>query len=158
MYYRIWIKNFAQIAKPIYRLFKNNVLFVWGDDQDRAMAILKEALTTAPALASLDYSEGAGEIILGADASLDSWGGVLMQAERDKPKHRHPVRYKSGLWNNQEQKYDAGKRECRGLLKALKKVCCWLYGIHFVIELDANMLVAQLNRSASGLPGALVTR
>src|SRR5580700_10075875 len=29
---------------------------------------------------------------------------------------------------------------------------------HFVIETDANILVAQLNKSATDLPGALVTR
>ena len=39
----------------------------------------------------------------------------------------------------------------------LKKCRGYLYGIHFVLELDANTLVAQLNRSANDLPGALVT-
>jgi len=47
-----------------------------------------------------------------------------MQVEKNKPKLRHPMRYESGLWNPTEGKYDAGKRECRGLLKALKKVKC----------------------------------
>jgi hypothetical protein len=43
-------------------------------------------------------------------------------------------------------------------LKALWKVRYWLYRVHFVLETDANVLVAQLNRSATDLPGALVTR
>ena len=34
------------------------------------MAILKKALTEAPALIQIDYSEGAGLIILTVDASL----------------------------------------------------------------------------------------
>jgi hypothetical protein len=41
------------------------------------------------------------------------------------------------------------------LLKARKKFSFWLYGIHFSVEIDAATVVAQLNRSASHLPGAL---
>jgi hypothetical protein len=71
---------------------------------------------------------------------------------------RNPSRYESGLWNQAEKNYDATKRECRGVLKALQKVRYWLYRVHFVLETDANVLVAQLNCSATDLPGALVTR
>lgn len=71
---------------------------------------------------------------------------------------RRTSRYESGLWTVQEARYDAGKRECRGVLKALKKFRFWLYGVRFTIEIDANTPVAQLNQSATDLPGALVTR
>ena len=71
---------------------------------------------------------------------------------------RHLSRYESGLWNKAEQNYDATKRECRGVLKALRKVRYWLYGVRFTLETDASVLVAQLNRSATDLPRALVTR
>ena len=71
VYYRIWIKNFAQVAAPIYHLLRKNTLFVWGKEQMEAMDLLKLALTTLPALVSLDYSEGAGDIILVVDASLE---------------------------------------------------------------------------------------
>ncbi len=48
------------------------------------MNLLKLALTTSPALVSLDYSEEVGEIILVVDASLEGWGGVLMQLVQRK--------------------------------------------------------------------------
>ena len=157
VYYRVWIENFALVAAPIFQLFKKGNKFVWGKEQEIAMDKLKMALTTAPAMKTLNYSEKAGEIVLAVDASLQGWGAVLQQGVAGS-KDRHPVRYESGLWNEQETRYDAGKRECRGLMKALKKVRYWLYGTKFVIEIDANTLVAQLNQSASDLPGALVTR
>jgi ribonuclease HI len=144
------------IAEPIYYLFKKGMPWNWGLEQDLAMSALKTALTTAPALVKIIYTDGAGEIILAVDASLKGWGAVLMQLD-DQGK-RHPSRYESGLWNQAEQNYDATKRECRGVLKALRKVRYWLYGVRFVLETDANVLVAQLNRSATDLPGALVTR
>ena len=76
----------------------------------------------------------------------------------DKDGKRHPARFESGIWNEAETGYDAGKRECRALLKVMKKFRSWLYGVHFLLETDANTLVAQLNRSATDLPGALVTQ
>jgi hypothetical protein len=156
VYYRIWIPHFALVAAPIYATLRSGVRFFWSDEQKEAMRQLQEALTTAPALMPINYEKGAGEIILAADASLRGWGGVLMQL--DKQDRRHPVRYESGLWNEAEKRYDAGKRECRGLLKALKKFRFYLYGVRFTVETDAKTLLAQLNRSASDLPGALVTR
>ena len=119
------------------------------------MDTLKLALTTAPALCSLDYSEGAGLIILGVDSSGNGWGAVLMQEKNGK---RHPSRYKSGIWSDAEKSYDAAKRECRGVLKALKKVRNYLYGVRFLLETDASVLVSQLNRGGTDLPGALITR
>jgi hypothetical protein len=67
-------------------------------------------------------------------------------------------RYNSGLWNKAKRGYNATKRKCRGVLKAFRKLWYWLYGVYFTLETDANVLVAQLNRAATNLPGALVTR
>jgi hypothetical protein len=156
VYYRIWIDSFATKAAPLYQLLKKGVDFMWTSEHDLAMDSLKLALTTAPALVRLDIAEGAGLIILAVDASLSGWGMVLMQ--QDTEKKRHPVRYDSGQWTPAEQNYDATKRECRGVLKALKKVRSYLYGVHFLLETDAAVLVAQLNSAAADLPGALVTR
>ena len=156
VYYRIWISDFASTTEPLYSLLRKDVEWKWGQAQDLAMDTIKIALTTAPALVKIDYSEGAGEIVLAVDASLTGWGAVLMQADAEG--RRHPSRYESGLWNPAEQQYDATKRECRGALKALKKVRNYLYGIHFVLETDAKVLAAQLNLAAADLPGALVTR
>jgi hypothetical protein len=157
VYYRIWIDGFAYYAGVLYRLLKKDAKWQWAETEEEAMNALKEALTTAPALVTIDYLPGAGLLILAADASGGGWGAVLMQVERGGKK-RHPVRYESGLWSKSEAQYDAGKRECRALLKALKKFKHWLYGVSFVVEIDALTLVAQLNRSATDLPGALVTQ
>jgi len=135
------------IAQPIYSLFRKGEAFAWEETQAQAMETLKLALTTAPALKSIDYTDGAGEIICGVDASGDGWGGVLMQLERNG-KRRHPARYESGIWSDVERRYDAGKRECRGVLKMLKKCRGYLYSISFILEINANILVTQLNKSA----------
>ena len=58
------------------------------------MEILKDALTNAPALATLDYADDIGEIILVVDASGEGWGAILQQVKDGK---RHLVQYESGV-------------------------------------------------------------
>ena len=63
---------------------------------------------------------------------------------------KHPARYESGNWNPAEQRCDATKRECRGVLKALKKFRHYSYGAHFVLEKKAyekrQRIVMQCSR------------
>jgi hypothetical protein len=158
VYYRIWIPGFAVIARPIYILFRKGEKFYWGNSQQEAMDKLKIAITSAPALISIDYSENGGDIIVSTDASGEGWGAVLMQALKENAKRRHPVRFESGIWIGTQLEYDAGKKECLAVLRALKKFRSYLYGIRFILETDAKTLVAQLNRSATDLPGSLVVR
>ena len=66
------------------------------------------------------------------------------------------MRYESGLWTLAETRDDAVKLVCRGLLCALTKFLYYLYGVQFLIEIDACMLVHQLNQPTSYLPGAIV--
>ena len=47
------------------------------------MSALKKALTEALALVKIDYSEGAGAIILGVDVSLEGWGAHLGQEDEN---------------------------------------------------------------------------
>lgn len=93
------------------------------------MDLLKLAFTNPPALVSLDYTNGASDIILAVDAYLKGWGGVLMQLIKEK---RHLSKYESGIWSSTEKKYDAIKWKCREILKALKKINYWLYGVKFI--------------------------
>ena len=121
VYYRIFIARFATIAAPIFQLFRKGVRFSWNVECQGAMAELKRSLTEAPVLISLDFSPDALSIVLNVDASMKiGWGAVLSQLQPDgRPR---PARYESGIWSGAELKYDALKLECRGLLKALKKL------------------------------------
>jgi hypothetical protein len=156
VYYRIWIKDFARKAAPLFDLLKKGAAFEWTIEADNAMECLKQHLTNAPALVSIDYSEPIRRIIISVDGSKKGWGAVLQQ--EDFQGYKRPVRFESGVWSSSERHWDSGKHECKAMLLALKKFRPWIYGVHFVVETDARTLVDQLNRSATDLPGALVTR
>ena len=150
VYYRAWIKDFSVVAEPMFRLFrhshviseappdkkrKRGVEFLWGAEQEKAMEKLKTALSSAPALKPLVYTpedEGfVGGIVLGVDVCGLGFGANLQQEDRES--RCHPVRSESGLWTPAETRYDAVKRESRGMLCALKKFRYYLYGVQFLI-------------------------
>jgi RNase H-like domain found in reverse transcriptase len=157
VYYRIFIAVFALITAPLFQLFKKGKVFKWSDKCAAAMLQLKMALVKAPVLIVLDFSEGALRIELGIDASTKiGWGAVLSQYKDDGK--LHPARYESGVWSNPEKKYDALKLECRGLIKALKKLRFWLFGRFFTVVTDSQTLVWLLNQPPNDLPNAMMTR
>ncbi|GJU86289.1 putative reverse transcriptase domain-containing protein [Tanacetum coccineum] len=75
-YYRRFIENFSNIAKPLTLLTQKNKTYVWGDEQDEAFRILKEKLCNAPMLALPD---GPDDFVVYYDASKQGFGSVLMQ-------------------------------------------------------------------------------
>jgi hypothetical protein len=118
-YSRICIAKYAIVAGPLFRILRKDVEFQLETEEKKAMAILKKAFCNAPALKMLDGSDGAGQTVVGVDASVEGWGAILQQEDEDKD--RHPCRYESGLWNKAEKRYDTGKCECCGRMKPLKK-------------------------------------
>ena len=156
VYYRIFVKDFSTIVLPILLLFRKNVVFLWTVDCQTAMDWLKELLTMTPILVSLEFLATAGLIVLSVDASLTGWGAILQQVQPDGS--LKPARYESGIWTGSELNYDAVKLECRGLLKALKKLRYWLFGRFFLVETDAQTLVWLLNQPPNDLPNTMLTR
>jgi len=127
VYYRIWIKDFSAIVELLFKLGRKKEKFMWTEEQQEAMDTLKRALTTAPGSRPITY-HAAGMIFLSVDSSNIGWGTILQQEEDSMKKH-YPARFESGVWNEAEKQYDGGKLECSGLLKALKKLRVYLYGV-----------------------------
>ncbi|KAM3506311.1 hypothetical protein MY11210_007613 [Beauveria gryllotalpidicola] len=153
--YKPAINGYASIAAPLTKLLKKDTAFVWGGEQEEAMEELKRLLTTAPILITLSYAEGAGPIVLQVDSSPTGWGAVLMQEIEGR---RQPARFESGIWSSAEAKYDQTKRECRGLLCAIRWLRGHIYGTHFILETDVLVLKQQINGGAKDIAGALIMR
>ena len=70
--------------------------------ENQATAILKKVLCNDPALKTLDVSDGSGQIVVGVDASLEGWGSILQQ--ENKNHDWNPSHYESGLWHKAKKR------------------------------------------------------
>ena len=77
-YYRRYCKGFAQIARPLHHLLKQDVKFEWKEEQQEAFDTLKKMLSSAPLLA---YPRADTPYILYTDASREAVGYVLSQEQ-----------------------------------------------------------------------------
>ena len=92
-YYRQYIRDYARIAEPLYRLERKGTVFKWNDDCQKAFNILKTNLTTAPILSypRLDIS-----FILDTDACDTGIGAVLKKTKRLLPMQQGPYQKRKG--------------------------------------------------------------
>ena len=77
-YYRKFIKNFSEITLPISNLLKQNVIFNWDDNCNKAFSILKDKLTSYPILQQPDFAK---KFVLHCDASGYALGVILCQID-----------------------------------------------------------------------------
>ena len=83
-YYRRFIRDFANIAKPLHRLTECMAMFKWTDDCQAAFDELRNQLISTPNLAFPDYTE---RFILDTDASDTGLGAVLSQLDEEGAEH-----------------------------------------------------------------------
>ena len=133
-YYRRFIRDYSQIAKPLTDLTKDKVKFKWAEDQVAAFNKLKFALTTAPILRLPNFEN---EFILTTDASSASVGAVI---EQDFGRGLQPLAYDSKKLNATESRYSAYERELLGMIYAIGKWRHYLEGCHFIIRTDHSSL------------------
>ena len=70
-YYQAFVKDFADIAAPLFALTQKHVEFAWTMDCQAAFEGLKRTLASAPVLA---FPADTGMLILDTDASDLGWG------------------------------------------------------------------------------------
>ncbi|UYV76014.1 hypothetical protein LAZ67_13002151 [Cordylochernes scorpioides] len=144
-YYRRFVKDFANKAKPLHDLLRNNVKFFWSNEQEQSFQILKSALTTDPVLGH--FKEDA-ETLVHTDASGYGVGAVLTQLVEGKEK---PIAYASRTLNAAERNYSTTERECLAVVWAIYKFRPYLFGKHFTVVSDHHSLCWLANvKDASG--------
>ncbi|XP_023243879.1 uncharacterized protein LOC111641862 [Centruroides sculpturatus] len=133
-YYRRHIKSYADIAKPLTNLLKNDAQFQWGEEQEQSFERLKEIITSAPLLKSPDFSK---PFILATDASNEAIGAVLSQEDE---RGEMPIAYASRILRKPEKNYSTTEKECLAVVWATKYFKPYLYGRKFTIITDHRPL------------------
>lgn len=152
---RIHIPNFAALAAPLRQLTLKRTKFDWTEQCEAAFTSLKHIVGEDIVLKELDTTPDAGAIILAVDSSNVAAGIALYQEDRRGV--RYPVRYESVTFTATEQRYSQPKLELCGLVKSLKKRKLYIWGRHFIIEVDAQSLIRMIN-TPDPLPNAAMNR
>lgn len=134
-YYRRFIKNLAEITKPMTILLQKDRPFIWGSEQQTAFDKLVEMLCTAPVL---QYPQFDKPFIITTDASQYALGCVISQGEIGKDR---PIAYASRVLQPAELKYATYEKEALGIIYAIKTFKNYIYGNKFVIVTDHKPLV-----------------
>jgi hypothetical protein len=114
-YYRNFVPNFAIIARPLYKLIKKDQPFTWGEEQTKALELLKEKMMKAPILIHPDFQKA---FVLFTDASYVGFGFILAQ-ERDGKEY--PIAYGSRRTLPAEGNYSVTDLEGAALVWAVEK-------------------------------------
>ena len=114
-YYRRFIKDFAQVARPINMLMRKDVKWQWGVEQQKAFDELKRVFTMKPVLAAPDLDK---EFRVEADVSNYTTGGVLSIKCSDKM--WRPVTFISKSLNDTERNYDIHDKEILAVVRCLE--------------------------------------
>ena len=72
-YYKNFVENFGEVARPLYELTRKGEQFVWDDRRQQAFLSLKNKLCSAPVLAA---PMPVGEFVLDVDASMHGAGAI----------------------------------------------------------------------------------
>lgn len=129
-FYRRFIKDYSRIAKPLNRLTRKDVPFIWTEECQHAFENLKERLTDAPILRH--YHPGL-ETKLETDASDGVVAGVLSQKYGDL---WHPVAYYSKSMSDPERNYEIHDKEMLAIIRALQEWRAELEGLQLQKRFD----------------------
>ena len=132
-YYRRFVKDFARIAAPLYRLTEEGKAWNWTDECQEAFELLKRKLISPPILAFPDFNL---TFVVDCDASNNGLGAVLSQLS-DSEK---VVAYASRTLSKAERKYSATRREMLSLVWAVRHFRPYLYGQKFIVRTDHSAL------------------
>jgi hypothetical protein len=108
-YYRKFVHGYGEIAAPLTALLKKEG-FAWSNEATAAFSALKDAVTSAPVLALLDFSR---PFIVECDASTYGFGAVLIQ-------DKHPIAYFSRPVAPRHRSLAAYERELIRLVHAVR--------------------------------------
>ena len=148
-YYRKFIPRFADIARPMTNLTKQDIPFEWTIQCQAAFELLKEAIITSPILKYPDPNKG---YTLFTDASKYAWACVLTQEYQYEKggkeyKINHPITFASGLFKGSQMNWAVLTKEAFAIYSSIKKLSYYLEDADIVLRSDHLLLKKFLQKN-----------
>ncbi|MBW0537155.1 hypothetical protein O181_076870 [Austropuccinia psidii MF-1] len=142
-YYRKQIKDFAIIAKSLYKLCDQQTVYEKTEEKFKAYEELENALPNAPFLLMPHWKLPFGLYI---DACGEGLGAALDQAQiiNEKPVEG-PICFTSRQIKPTEERYGASQMKCLCFVWALERFHYYYYGTVFDVITDCNAVKSLFN-------------
>ena len=138
-YFRKFIKAYGTTARPLQRLTKSGVQFVWGEEEQGAFEELRARLVEAPVLVQPKWDE---PMVLVTDASAFGAGAAMVQEREGKWR---VVEYASKELTETERRYSTTDREMLALVWGTRKFRQYLFGTKVTAYTDHECLTGRRN-------------
>nr|GEW16964.1 DNA-directed DNA polymerase [Tanacetum cinerariifolium] len=119
-FYRLFIKDFSKIARPMTRLLEKDTPFIFSQEYVEAFQTLKRKLTKASILIAPDWDM---PFEFMCDANDFAIGAVLGQRQ---DKHFRPIHYASKTMTEAKSNYTTTKKEMLAVVYAFEKYQSYL--------------------------------
>ncbi|GJY10177.1 reverse transcriptase domain-containing protein [Tanacetum coccineum] len=119
-FYRIFIKDFSKISRPMTHLLEKNTPFIFLEECIQALQTLKKKLTEAPILIAPDWDQ---PFELMCDANDYAIGAVLGYRIE---KHFRPIHYASKTMTEAESNYTTTEKEMLAVVYAFEKFLSYI--------------------------------
>ncbi|UYV77306.1 hypothetical protein LAZ67_15000449, partial [Cordylochernes scorpioides] len=129
--YKEFIPDHARLRTPLVNLLKRDVMWVWGDECQKAFTNLKESLTTHPTLHL--YQEGLPCQVY-CNTSTFGIAGILKQVYPDGK--TYPVQHFSRSLRGHERNYSDLELQCLAIVESVDNFRACLMGRKFTILSD----------------------
>ena len=135
-YFRKFIRNYAQVAKPLTDLTRGNPQKItWSKIAQNSLDHLKKALTSEPILSLPDFQTG--QFVVTTDASTKGIGAILSQIINGEEK---VIAYASRTLTPGESNYSATQLELLSIIHHLDKFRHYLVVRKFKLRSDHKSL------------------
>ena len=134
-YSRRFIKNFAEIAKPLTNLLRKEQLFVWYESVQTAFETVRDKLCEPPVLAHPHFED---KFLVTTVASGYAIGAVLSQGEIGKDR---PIAFVSRAMKQAEKNYCTFSKEALAIVYAITQLRPYLCGNKFTLITNRSPLV-----------------
>lgn len=134
-YYRRFIPNFAEIARPLNQLTRKNTKFDWSPECQKSFITLKSSLLDPKILQYPDFNK---QFTLTTDASKEACGAILSQESNGQ---ELPVAYASRSFTKGECNKATIEKELAAIHWAINYFRPYLYGKKFLVKSDHKPLV-----------------
>ncbi|XP_041466120.1 uncharacterized protein LOC121416727 [Lytechinus variegatus] len=137
-YHRVFLKDYAKVAAPLYALTGKQA-FKWDEAHQCAFESIKHMLSTAPVLTLPNSTDG---FVLDTDASDIALGAELIQIQNGEEK---VIAYGSCVLAKEQRRYCVTRKELLAVVLFTRFYRHYLLGKPFLVRTDHSSLRWLLN-------------